>query len=89
MPAKQYSTSINARSLRTRKNGAAAKEVPIQVMVPEDIRRQVALMSAENGESIRTVVLRGLKRIGIDVPDSELVDRRGRIKARRERRNGS
>lgn len=54
------------------------KEVPIQVMVPEAIRRQVALMGADRGENIRTVVLRGLRAIGIDVPDSEFGDRRGR-----------
>lgn len=54
------------------------KEVPIQVMVPEAIRRQVAMMGVNRGENIRTVVLRGLRAIGIDVPDSELADRRGR-----------
>lgn len=54
------------------------KEVPIQVMVPEAIRRQVALMGADRGENIRTVVLRGLRAIGIDIPDSEFGDRRGR-----------
>lgn len=59
------------------------KEVPIQVMVPAKIRRQVALMSANRGENIRTIILRGLRAIGIDIPDSELGDRRGR------RRNGS
>jgi hypothetical protein len=55
-----------------------AKDVPIQVMVPEAVRRQVAIMGAENGENIRTIVLRGLRKLGIEVPDSELVDRRGR-----------
>ena len=59
------------------------REVPIQVMVPENVRRQVALMGVDRGENIRTVVLRGLRAIGIDIPDSELADRRGR------RRNGS
>lgn len=62
--------------------GHTQREVPIQVMVPEAVRRQVALMSAGQGENIRTVVLRGLRAIGIDIPDSELADRRGR------RRNG-
>lgn len=61
------------------------RKVPIQVMVPETIRRQVALMGAERGENIRTVVLRGLRAIGIDIPDSELADRRGR---RRNERGG-
>jgi hypothetical protein len=57
------------------------KEVPIQVMVPSDIHKQVALIGVKNGESIRTVVLRGLKAIGVDIPDSQLVDRRGRRRA--------
>lgn len=35
------------------------KEVSIQVMVPSDIHKQIALIGVENGESIRTVVLRG------------------------------
>ena len=29
---------------------------------------------------MRTVVLRGLRAIGVDIPDEELVDRRGRRK---------
>jgi hypothetical protein len=62
--------------------GHGEREVPLQVMVPVAIRRQVALMGAGRGENIRTVVLRGLRAIGIDVPESELADRRGR------RRNG-
>jgi hypothetical protein len=65
------------------KSGSRDKEVPIQVMVPETVRRQVALMGADRGENIRTVVLRGLRAIGIEIPDSELADRRGR------RRNGN
>ena len=55
-----------------------SKQVPIQVMVPEDVRRQVAMMHAERGESIRTIVLRALREIGIRIEESELVDRRGR-----------
>jgi hypothetical protein len=64
----------------------AARQVPIQVMVPETVRRQLAIMSAERGESIRTVVLRALGGIGIRIPASQLVDRRGR---RPRKSNGS
>ena len=46
--------------------------------MPEDVRRQVAMMGAENGQNIRTIVLRGLQKLGIAVPESELIDRRGR-----------
>ena len=56
----------------------AEREVPIQVMVPPAVHKQVALMSVHQGESMRTVVLRGLKAIGVDIPDEELVDRRRR-----------
>jgi hypothetical protein len=54
------------------------KQVPIQVMVPADVRRQVAMMSAGQGQSIRTIVLTALRGIGIRIEDSELIDRRGR-----------
>jgi hypothetical protein len=63
---------------QSRKERLEAKQVPIQVMVPESVRRQVAVMSAQRGESIRTFVLRALREIGISIPDSLLVDRRGR-----------
>lgn len=65
------------------------REVPIQVMVPESIRRQVAMMGANRGENIRTVVLRGLLAIGIDVPESELADRRGRRRNKNGGGNGA
>ena len=48
------------------------------MMVPENIRREVALLCAERGENLRTTVLRGLRAVGIQVSESELVDRRGR-----------
>ena len=60
------------------KHADTEREVAIQVMVPPAVHKQVALMSVHQGESMRTVVLRGLKAIGVDVPDEELVDRRRR-----------
>ena len=53
-------------------------EVPLQVMVPAAVRRRVGVLSAERGENLRTTTLRGLVAIGVDVPEAELVDRRGR-----------
>ncbi len=84
MPTGQLSTTGNNIPPKARGRIQAAKaqpqikQVPIQVMVPEGVRRQVAMMSAEQGESIRTVVLRALRGIGISIEDSELIDRRGR-----------
>lgn len=56
----------------------AQKDVPLQVMVPPTVRRQLALLCAERGESMRTVVLRGLRNLGVEIDEAELVDRRGR-----------
>jgi hypothetical protein len=76
-------TGKNNISARTRARGlqpaeAQSKQLPFQVMVPADVRRQVAMMSAEQGQSIRTIVLTALRGIGIRIEDSELIDRRGR-----------
>lgn len=60
--------------------GSPAKEVPLQVMVPSTVRRQVALLCAQRGESMRTFVLRGLRAVGVDIAETELIDRRGRRK---------
>lgn len=69
---------MNDTARKLRNGGAEPKEVPLQVMVPESVRREVALMCADRGENIRTMVLRGLRAVGIRVSDSELTDRRGR-----------
>ena len=79
VPTKEPAARLaRSNSNHRRPTSLEPREVPIQVMVSETIRRQVALMSAERGENIRTVVLRGLRAIGISVPESELSDRRGR-----------
>jgi len=46
-------------------------------MVPSDIHKHVALIGVENRKSIRTVILRRLTAIGVEISDSQLVDRRG------------
>ena len=71
------------QSMRKERSTAAALtategEVPLQVMVPGSVRRQVALICAERGENLRTFVLRGLQAVGVAIPETELVDRRGR-----------
>ena len=78
MTVNRQSPVIAGRTGSQRKLGTNSKEVPLQVMVPAAVRKQVALMSIERGENLRTLVLRALKGLGITVPESELVDRRGR-----------
>jgi len=63
---------------RATNTGPSVKEVPLQIMVPKSVRRQVALLCADRSENIRTLVLRGLRSVGIQVSESELTDRRGR-----------
>jgi hypothetical protein len=51
---------------------AASKEVQLHVLVPAHVRKQVDIMGAHQGESLRTLVLRGLREIGIQVSDEEI-----------------
>jgi len=80
----QFLVRINRQNGRSTEKG-----VPVQVMVPEEVRRQLAIMSAERGESIRTMVLRALGKIGIKVPKEQLVDRRGRRRIPQRKSNGA
>ena len=66
------------RKPRATSEELSPKEVPLQIMVPKSVRRQVALLCADRGENIRTMVLRGLRSVGVQVSESELTDRRGR-----------
>lgn len=50
--------------------------VPLQVMVPARIKREVSLRAAQEGTTQRTIILRALKAIGVVVKDDELCDRR-------------
>lgn len=86
---KRISTRMERTRDKSRNGSASPKGVPIQVMVPESVRRQLALMGADRGENMRTVVLRGLRAIGIQIPESELADRRGRRRARVGGGNGA
>jgi hypothetical protein len=51
---------------------ATGKEVQLHVLVPAHVRKQVDIMGAHQGESLRTLVLRGLREIGIQVSDEEI-----------------
>jgi len=53
-------------------------EVPLQVLVPKHIRTQLAVMAAEQGQSLRALVLTGIRSLGITVTDEEIRDKRGR-----------
>ena len=52
------------------------KDVPLQVLVPEPIRRQLEIRTAEEGITKRTFILRALRQAGLEVPEEEIRDRR-------------
>jgi hypothetical protein len=55
-----------------------AKEVPLQVLVPEAIREQLGIMVARERTSLRALILRAVRSLGIEVTEEEIKDKRGR-----------
>jgi hypothetical protein len=53
-------------------------EVPLQVLIPANIRKQLALLAAEEGESLRAMILRAIRSLGITVTDADIKGKRGR-----------
>lgn len=54
-----------------------ADEVPLQVTVPRRVKRALDVRAAEAGQTKRSIVLEGLRQIGLDVSDDEVTGRRG------------
>jgi len=54
------------------------KEVPLQVLIPEHVREQLGIMAAKERASLRALILRAVRGLGIDVTDEEIRDKRGR-----------
>ena len=60
----------------------AEPEVPLQVLVPARIREELGIMVArERGASLRSLILRGIRSLGIEVTDEEIKGKRGRRRA--------
>ena len=57
----------------------AEPEVPIQVKIPKSIQKQLYHLSVEEGVSLRTLILRGIQSLGIEVPKDELNSRRRKL----------
>ena len=53
-------------------------EVPLQVLIPGHVRKQLAVMAAEQGESLRALTLRAIRSLGIAVTDADIKGKRGR-----------
>jgi hypothetical protein len=64
-----------------RASPAVEPEVPLQVLIPASIRKQLALKAAEEGKSLRALVLAAIRSLGITVTDAEIKGKRGRRSA--------
>jgi hypothetical protein len=57
---------------------AVEAEVPLQVLIPAGIRKQLALKAAEEGQTLRALVLRAIRSLGVTVTDADIKGKRGR-----------
>jgi hypothetical protein len=53
-------------------------EVPLQVLIPERVRKGLAVKAAEEGRSLRAMVLTAIRSLGVEVTDEEIRGKRGR-----------
>jgi hypothetical protein len=54
------------------------REVPLQVLIPEPIRKRLAVKAAEEGQSLRALILRAIRSLGIEVTEADIKGKRGR-----------
>jgi hypothetical protein len=53
-------------------------EVPLQVLIPAHIREELGIMVAKERTSLRALILRAVRSLGIEVTDEEVRGKRGR-----------
>ncbi len=51
-------------------------EVPLQVTVPKRVRRELLMMAANQDCSVRALILRSVRSLGIEIDEVELRDKR-------------
>jgi hypothetical protein len=79
-PPEPPSSAIPERTA-ARAQPAIEPEVPLQVLIPAGIRKQLAFKAAEEGQSLRALVLRAIRSLGITVTEAEIKGKRGRRSA--------
>jgi hypothetical protein len=55
-----------------------ANDVPLNLLIPPNVKKQLVDAASNNGVSIRAVVLHALKLAGVEVRDEDIPDLRGR-----------
>ena len=53
-------------------------DVPLQVLVPAHIREELGIMVARERVSLRSLILRSIRSLGIEVTEEEIRGKRGR-----------
>ena len=48
----------------------------LQLQIPQELKRKLAMDAAREGITIRSLILRALAAAGYDVPDDEIRDKR-------------
>lgn len=56
----------------------AEPEVPLQVLIPAHIREELEIIVAKERVSLRSLILRGVRSLGIEVTEEEIKGKRGR-----------
>jgi NaMN:DMB phosphoribosyltransferase len=59
-----------------RPSASQGAEEPLQITVPQVTKKSLKMRAAETGETMRVIVLKALAAAGIQVPQTELQDRR-------------
>jgi hypothetical protein len=57
-------------------------EVPLQVLVPARIREELGILGARERQSLRALILRAVRSLGIEVSEEEVEGKRGRRRRR-------
>ena len=63
---------------RAARPAAMEPEVPLQVLIPKHVRTQLGVRAAEEGRSLRELVLQAIRKLGIEVSDQDIRGKRGR-----------
>jgi hypothetical protein len=53
-------------------------EVPLQVLVPARIREELGILAAKERQSLRALILRAVRSLGVEVSEAEIRGKRGR-----------
>lgn len=69
-------TEVPAKAAKAKPEPVVEPQRPIQAYVPASLAKALNVRAAEEGVTVRTLILQGLKSMGMSVPEAELRDKR-------------